>query len=131
MISRERVAAALDFRRPDMIPIQVFCSPGGLFEHGQKLLDLMKKCPNDFGDLGDLALPNPPPSEFDPDGSYHHFSTDGWGVEWEYRIFGIWGHPIKVPLEDYAALATYKPPAPPPLSGPDFEAAKADGANVR
>lgn len=129
--SRERVLAAVEFRTPDRIPIQVNGSLGGLYEHGQKLLDLMLQCPNDFGGLGGLGLPQPPPSDFDADGSYHHFSTDGWGVSWEYRIFGVWGHPYNEPLADFGKLATYQPPAPPPLSGPEFEEARQNVARHR
>jgi hypothetical protein len=131
MLPRERVLAAVEFRKPDRIPIQIYAAPGGLYEHGQKLLDLTLQCPNDFGDLSGLSLPQPSPREFDPDGSYHRIEQDAWGITWEYRIFGIWGHPLKVPLPDLGALDTYKPPAPPPLSGPDFEAAKANGARLR
>ncbi len=131
MLPRERVAAAVEFKRPDRIPVQVHASPGGLYEHGRKLLDLMRLCPNDFGDMSSLELPNPPPTDFDPDGSYHRFDRDHWGTEWEYRIFGIAGHPVKVPFESYDALGTYRPPQPPPLEGPDFEAACADGARHR
>jgi hypothetical protein len=65
MLPRDRVLAALDFQPPDRVPIQVHPSPGGLFEHGQKLLDLIHECPNDFGDLSGLALPQPPPEDFD------------------------------------------------------------------
>ncbi len=121
MLPRECVAAAVDFKRPDMIPIQVFGSAAGLYEHGQKLLDLMKRCPNDFGDLSTLSLPKPPPEHFDADGSYHHFDKDGWGVSWEFRIFGIWGHPYDEPLADLGKLDTYRPPSPPPASGPAVE----------
>jgi len=124
MHSRDRVIAAVAFKSPDRIPIQVHSSPGGLFEHGQKLLDLIRACPCDFGDRLGVTLPQPPGEDFDPDGSYHRVATDPWGTTWEYRIFGIWGHPHRLPLVDLGALATYKPPMPPPLSGPGFEEAK-------
>ena len=35
-----------------------------------------------------------------PDGKYHAIKTDDWGTTWEYRIYGVWGHPIGWPLED-------------------------------
>jgi len=131
MLPRERVLAAIEFRPPDRIPIQAHDSAGGLYEHGQKLLDLLHQCPNDFGDLSGLALPAPPPEDFDADGSYHRIAEDAWGITWEYRIFGVWGHPLKMPLPDLGGLDAYQPPAPPPLSGPEFEAAKADCARSR
>ena len=125
MLPRDRVFTTLDFKPPDRLPIQVHPSPGGLFEHGQKLLDLIQACPSDFGDLGDLPLPQPPLEDFDPDGSYHRFTTDAWGVSWDYRLFGVWGHAIGEPLADIGQLATYKPPLPPSPSGSEFEEAKA------
>jgi hypothetical protein len=128
MLPRERVLAAVEFRAPDTIPIQVHASTGGLYQHGQKLLELLRQCPNDFGDLSGLALPNPPPEDFDPDGSYHRIATDAWGITWEFRIFGVWGHPRKTPLAELTALDSYKPPAPPPLSGPAFEVERGNAA---
>ena len=70
MIPRERVLKAMDFQRPDIIPLQIYPAPSGLYEHGQKLLDLIKACGHDFGDLNGVTLPIPPgPEDFDPDGS--------------------------------------------------------------
>lgn len=126
MLPRERVEAALAFRPPDRIPLQVHPSPAGLHEHGRKLLDLLRECGSDFGDAGLFELPDPPPaSDFDPDGRYHAIRTDAWGTTWEHRIFGIWGHPIGWPLEDWSALERWRPPPGPPLEGPSFAAAKA------
>jgi hypothetical protein len=129
MLPRERVQAALDFRTPDRIPLQIAPSPAGLYEHGQKLLDLMCACGHDFGDARLMRLPDPPPpSDFDPDGRYHAIRTDAWGTTWEYRIFGIWGHPIGWPLNDLSALAGWRAPEPPPTSGPQFEEARTAAA---
>ncbi len=118
MLPRERVWAALRFQAPDIIPLQIHRSPGGLFEHGEKLLDLMQQTPHDFGDSRSFAMPAPPPPEdWDADGRYHAFRTDEWGTAWEYRIFGVWGHRRKYPLADLAALASYQAPALPPPEG--------------
>lgn len=131
MTPRERVHATLHFQAPDRIPIQVHGSPAGLYEHGQKLLDAVHALGHDFGDLSGLTLPAPPASDFDADGRYHVISTDAWGVTWEYRIFGVWGHPLRRPLDDLAALSTWRPPAPPPLQGFDFEAARVNACKQR
>ena len=126
MTPRDRILAALTFRPVDTIPLQIFPAAGGLHEHGQKLVDLTKACGHDFYDLAGLVLPAPPPREdFDADGRYHAFRTDDWGTRWEYRIFGIWGHPVGWPLDDLRNLAAWKAPSPPPAAGPEFEAAKA------
>lgn len=125
MLPRERVIAALEFRSPDVVPLRIFPAAGGLYEHGQKLVDLIRECGHDFGDLSNLELPPaPPPEDFDADGRYHAFRTDEWGTRWEYRIFGIWGHPVEWPLNDWTNLATYSPPLPPPAEGPAVEAAR-------
>ncbi|MGA2478715.1 MAG: uroporphyrinogen decarboxylase family protein [Spirochaetia bacterium] len=124
MLPRERVEAALSFRTPDRIPLQIAPSPAGLYKHGQKLLDLARACGHDFGDAALMKLPDPPPAaDFDPDGRYHALRTDQWGTTWEYRIFGIWGHPVAWPLNDLAALPSWHAPAPPPAAGPALEAA--------
>jgi len=126
MLPRERVFAALGFRPPDVVPLQIFAAPGGLHEHGQKLVDLIKACGHDFGGFSSLALPEPPrPEDFDPDGRYHAIRTDDWGTTWEYRIFGVWGHPCARPLDDLANLAAWRPPRPPPADGPELDAARA------
>ena len=122
MEPRERIAAALRFDAPDKVPLRIFPAAGGLYEHGQKLVDLLCRCGHDFGDLTNLAPPSPPgPDAFDEDGSYREFKTDPWGTRWEYRIFGVWGHPVEWPLGDWAKLNGYRPPAPPRPEGEGFE----------
>jgi hypothetical protein len=132
MTPRERVLAAFDFRPPDKIPLQVHPSQGGLYEHGQKLLDLMRACGHDFGDACAFKMPDPPlPSAFDPDGRYHAIRTDAWGTTWQYRILGVWGHPIAWPLDDMRKLDVYVLPPPPPTTGPGLETAKAEAQRHR
>jgi len=127
MLPRERVEAALAFKAPDRIPLQIAPSPAGLHEHGAKLLDLMRECGHDFGDALRLRLPDPPPAaDFDPDGRYHALRTDAWGTTWEYRIFGVWGHPVSWPLNDLTSLDGWKAPDPPLTSGTAFEEARAE-----
>jgi hypothetical protein len=123
MLPRERVNAALEFKSPDIVPVRLCPAAGGFHDHGQKLLDLMRKCGNDFGDVVGLTLPEGPrPEDFDSDGRYHAFRTDEWGTRWEYRIYGVWGHPTNYPLEREEALDTYKFPGAPALSGTELQA---------
>lgn len=126
MTSRERVFAALEYRPVDKVPLRIFPAAGGLHEHGQKLADLIRACGHDFGPLDWVRVPDPlPPSDFDADGSYHAFRTDEWGTRWEYRIPGIWGHPVAWPVEDLDTVDTYPmPKPPPPLAGDELASAR-------
>lgn len=125
MQARERIINSINFRSTDVVPLRIYAAAGGLYEHGEKLLELIKECGDDFGEFNDLTLPEPPPVEdFDADGSYHAIKTDDWGTTWEYRIFGIWGHPIAWPLENMADLDDYAIPTTPTMSDAEFEKAK-------
>jgi hypothetical protein len=132
MTSRERVFAALDFRPVDVVPLRIFPAMGGFYDHGRKLIDLIRSTGHDFGDFPGLALPEPPrPEDVDASGRYHAFRTDAWGTTWEYLIPGIWGHPVKWPLDDWSALEAYRCPPSPPASGAEFEALRAAWAKSR
>jgi len=121
MTHRQRMLKAFAFDHPDKLPVWYHPSTAGLYVHGQKLLDLLRAYPSD-NPISFESVPQPPKTAFDPDGAYHEFITDGWGTTWEYRIFGIAGHPYKYPLTDWKALETYPFP---PLPNPDpVEAAR-------
>lgn len=131
MNPRERVQAALSFQPVDKIALEIHPSPGGLYDHGQKLLDLMLACGHDFDAQNGLALPVAPQEHFDPDGRYHRVATDDWGTTWDYRIFGVWGHRIKYPLADITCLSHYRPPVIEKLQGQALKQARADAAEKR
>jgi hypothetical protein len=127
LLPRERVLAALAYQAADIIPLQIHPSPGGIFEHGPKLIDLMRRCGHDFDDLSALRVPEVPAEDFDADGRYHRFATDAWGVSWEYRLYGVWGYRVGYPLADITRLATYKPPPIERLAGNALAQAEAAG----
>lgn len=131
MLPRERVMAALEFREPDVVPVEYHPSGAGLYEHGPKLRDLFARYPHDFGDFGNLPVPAPAapdPKWIDAAGRYCEIRRDEWGAVWEHLIFGVAGHPIERPLDDMANLASFHAPAPPAIGGPDFERARAEAA---
>ena len=131
MNPRERVSAALAFQPVDKIPLQLHPSPAGLYEHGQKLLDLIQACGHDFGDLSDLDLPHVPQADFDSDGRYHKYQTDEWGTSWEYRLYGVWGYRVRYPLADISRLDEYHLPAIKRLEGDALKQAQAEGLRHR
>ncbi|MBI5725394.1 MAG: hypothetical protein HZA50_15665 [Planctomycetes bacterium] len=122
MTPRERVLAALDFKSPDLPPVEYHDSPGGLHEHGEKLKALWRTYLQDFNEYRDLPVPQPPAGAVDASGRYHEVRRDAWGTLWEYLIFGIAGHPLERPLDDWANLSSYKPPQASIASGEQFEA---------
>lgn len=122
MLPRERVFAALDFRAPDVAPLEYHPSPAGVYEHGQNLRNLWERYPGDFGDARDFPPAAPHPRWIGPDGTYREFRRDEWGVLWQHLIFGVAGHPLERPLDDWEALSRFTAPPLPPDSGPEFEA---------
>lgn len=122
MNSRERVIRAIAFKYPDRVPIlHEGMQAAPLFEHGEKLVDLWRRYPGDSGDPSSRPIPKPDPRDFQPDGKYHRIEVDEWGTTWEHRIFGVFGIPIKRPLDDLSNLKNYEPPPPPETKGEDFE----------
>jgi len=123
--------AALAFQPVDIVPLEIHPSQAGLFEHGQKLLDLMRACGHDFDDQSGLALPSVPPEDFDADGRYHKIVTDAWGTTWEYRIFGVWGYRMRYPLADISRLPWYRPPEVRLIEDEELKQVQAAGAALR
>ncbi len=131
MNSRQRVQNALSFKPVDIVPLQIHPSPAGLYEHGQKLLDLMRSCEQDFVELAEPGLPQVPKEDYDAEGRYHKIATDEWGTTWEYRIYGIWGYRIKYPLADISLLDGYQFPPLQRLQGEALKLAQADAVRHR
>ncbi len=121
VLPRERVFAALDFRKPDVVPVEYHPSPAGSYEHGQQMHELFARYPHDFGDASAIPLARPESKWVDAQGKYQEFRRDEWGVIWEHLIFGIAGHPHLRPLDDWANLEGFQPPPVPVTFGPPFE----------
>ena len=124
MTPRERVLRAIDREGPDRMPVEIYAAPGGLYEHGEKMLDHYRRYESDFGDISGAVIRRPSPEEIEADGRYRAVRTDEWGICWEHTVFGAWGIPRQRPLDDWAALKDFRAPEPPPMSGPAFDEAK-------
>ena len=112
--------AAFDYSGPDRIPVVYHDSPAGLHVHGQKLLDLFNTYPPDNPVTFD-SLPGPPADAVDDEGRYYEQRPDAWGILWEYRIYGLWGHPKAYPFEGWPAAAEYQFPELPAIGSEQFE----------
>ena len=126
----ERVHNAIEFKPVDKVPLEYHASTVGLYEHGDKLRELFRSVEGDFEDYTGVAAPAPDPRHFDKDGRYHAFIKDEWGVEWEERIFGVYGLPFACPLDDFNNIHTYRMP-PPAFAGENLENTVARVAAVR
>jgi len=128
MPPRERVLRALEFRAPDVVPVEYHASPAGSYEHGEKLHELWARYPEDFGDSQRFPRAAPEARWIDAAGRYEEVRRDEWGVVWKYLIYGVAGHPLERPLDDWANLDGYTLPAPPARAGAAFERERARAA---
>lgn len=111
MTRRERVNRAMHYKPVDKVPVRYYYCPVGYYEHGDKLNDLYATFPGDFDPFERKPITGPGPDDYDQNGNYHAFYTDEWGVEWEYRIFGIAGIPSKHPIETPEEAEIYQTPS--------------------
>ena len=119
--ARKRVFDALAYQPPDVVPVEYHASPAGSYEHGRKLHELWARFPADFGDGRNIVAARPDPKWVDAQGRYEELRRDEWGVLWRQLMFGVAGHPVERPLDDWSRLDDYRAPEVPPRSGPIFE----------
>ncbi|MBI4892286.1 MAG: hypothetical protein HY821_16790 [Acidobacteria bacterium] len=100
-------------------------SPAGIFEHGAGLRTLWQRYPHDFGAACDFPDRRPEPRFVDAAGRYEELRRDEWGVLWRHLIFGMHGHPVERPLDDWGNLPRFQAPPVPPSAGPEFERERA------
>ena len=113
MLPRERVSAALEFRKPDLVPVEYHASPAGFMEHAERLRQLWHEAPDDFGPPDRFGIPHPEPGP--------RTWRDAWGIQWREEAFGAGGIAVDQPLADWQALASLRTPPVPRPSGSDFE----------
>jgi uroporphyrinogen decarboxylase len=130
MTSRERILAALNFTGPDRAPIHHYAFPGAIWRHGQKLLDLVERYPDDFGNEAIKGNAATPLAENETADDILEWQ-DGWGTVWR-RLRGYTSGEVHRPaLPDWDAWRTYEfPPLPPDSHYEQFaatvQAAKAE-----
>ena len=109
MTPRERILAAIEFTGPDRCPIHHYIFPGAIWRHGQRLLDLAEKYPDDFGNENIKSNILPQPEEGED-------STDV--IEWQDALGTVWrrlrgytsGEVLRPAIPDWDAWRTYEVP---------------------
>lgn len=105
MNSRERVMAAIEFRNPDRIPLDVWILPAARDEYGERLEQVLSQKERDI-----VAVAGP--LDMGHDQRYYEIGsfTDPWGSGWRNIQKGIIGE-VKTPVfEEYDEIDTYQPP---------------------
>jgi hypothetical protein len=109
---RERAIRAMSFRSPDRIPLSYSCSGRALLRNGERLLELVRRHPNDFYPASCVKIPAREPQFYRPDGTFYKETTDEWGCTWAYYQEGLMGEVKRAPLEDWSRLPSYRLPPP-------------------
>ena len=103
MTSCERVIAAMTFKSPDRIPVDLWLR-GLLYErHASEIDALLDRYPVDFAYSKESLLPR---EGFVP--SILGIHEDEWGCVWENTSRGYMGQVKKCPLDDYGKLDSFK-----------------------
>jgi len=125
MTPRERILAAIEFHGPDRCPIQHYVFPGAIWRHGQALLDIANRYPDDFGNEGVQASAAQPLEEGQSGDDVVEWQ-DGWGTVWRRLRSYTSGEVLRPAIPDWDAWRSYEfPPLPPESHYEDFAASVA------
>ncbi len=119
MNGRERVLAAIEFRNPDRIPLDVWILPAAREEYGERLEQVLKQRERDIVSVAG-------PLDMGADEQYYEIGSfvDPWGSGWRNIQKGIIGE-VKTPVfEEYDEIDSYRPPIEQFLQ--EWEASKED-----
>ena len=110
MDGRERMTRAIEFNRPDRVPVVHVVLPAAAQQFGLDLEHLLdEEFPDDVGGWWKTLAYADGPS-YQP-GRY----VDDWGCVWENRRAGMMGRVVEHPLADWDNWSSYRFP---PLSSP-------------
>ena len=117
MNGRERVMAALEFRKPDKIPIDVWILPAAWHKYGERLEKVLAERERDIAAVAG-------PLDMGYDGRYYEIGsfTDPWGSGWRNIQRGIIGEVKEPVFQEYDTIESYCPPIKQFLS--EWETAK-------
>ena len=105
MNSRERVAAALRFKNPDLVPVDMWIHRATQLKYGKDLDSLLDRYPLDI-----VRMFGPTDRNFYPEMSDVGDIQDAWGSTWRILRQGINGE-VKIPaIQDICKVQAYEPP---------------------
>ena len=105
MNSRDRVIAALRFKQPDRVPVDMWIHRATQLKYGKRLNALLERYPLDI-----VRLFGPTDRNFYPEMSDVGDIKDAWGSTWKILRRGMNGE-VKIPaIEDIAKVGEYHPP---------------------
>lgn len=113
MTPRERVIKTVTFGTPDRAPLKHNVTGAAVLRHGEALLQILRRFPDDFGT--DTSYPDLMRKRAEAGGRLdkNEETCDEWGCVWRARQDGVMGQVIRHPLADWKALDSYRfPPAP-------------------
>ena len=109
MTPRERITRAILFQGPDRAPIHHYIFPGAFFRHGDALLEVAQRYPDDFGN----EAVNPPEKEPVEASNEIVEWQDAWGTVWR-RLKGYTSGEVKTPaIPTWDTWPDYEFPASP------------------
>jgi len=107
MNPRERVIRAIEFKKPDRIPLLHEVIVSALMKYGQELINIFREYPDDFGHSYEVI-----PRSERRGSKYKNCRVDDWGCVWEEVTEGMMGQVKGYPLKDWDDLKNYKFPTP-------------------
>jgi len=105
MNSRERVAATLEFKNPDRVPVDMWIHRATQLKYGKELDDLLEQYPLEI-----VRLFGPTDRNFYPEMSDEGLFKDPWGSTWMVLRKGINGEVKGPAIEDMSKVKEYNPP---------------------
>jgi uroporphyrinogen decarboxylase len=95
MNSREKVVRAIQFKKPDSVPISHAILPSAQYKYGERLSEIINSFHEDFGWH---LLPDLPPEKLPPLYKLgRHY--DDWGTGWFVTVEGRCGIPFDYPIK--------------------------------
>lgn len=122
MTPRERILAAMEFSGPDRAPIHHYIFPGALRRHGQRLVDLAERYPDDFGNEAIHHTWRQIQREGDQPEEIITW-IDAWGTVWRRLSLYTSGEVEAPAIPEWSEWHDYEfPPAPGPAHYEAYEA---------